>query len=168
MPSCYQPWREAVVYYHSARQSRASMRVMFSSSHAFPYIMIFLHGGDRFTFSSRCMKVGKTTYAFQTITGYLIVPQNEILLFRFNEGYWQIMLTNRPLYTLRLHVTAKKILEVSSSYIQIRQDCIINVEHIVFIEHKSLQCFFRNPFEDVKIVVSRRFYVHLREVLNII
>ncbi len=114
------------------------------------------------------MEVSKITYAFQTITGYLIVPQNEVLLFRFNEGYWQIMLTNRSLHTLRLHVTAKRLSEVSSSYIQIRQDYILNVEYLVFIEHKSLQCLLRPPFEDIKLFVSRRFYVHLREILDII
>lgn len=107
-------------------------------------------------------------YAYQTLSGLLVLPCKDILLFFFQENNWHVMLNDQSTHLLRVHITAKRILSISSCFLQVRQDYIINLDYLIFIENKTLRCIFRSPYENIEVVVSRRYYVHVREKLIII
>lgn len=109
-------------------------------------------------------------YAIQTITGLLLVQSKEVLLFQFLQDLrcWQMELTNHRTHKLRMSTTAKKILEIDSLFAQISQDCIINLNYLMFIENKTLVCKFYPPFDTEERIVSHRYYKKLKDKLEII
>lgn len=108
-------------------------------------------------------------FAFQTLTGLLVLRSSEILLFQFSStNTWEVMLTDRSIYALRAHTTAGDLLSVSPSFLQVRQSCIINVYYLTFIENQSLRCILYPPFNDLDIIASRRFYAQIRNTLPIL
>lgn len=98
----------------------------------------------------------------------MLLEDRDIVLFRFQDNNWQMMLTDKSIYTLRTHTTAEKLLSVSLRFLKIRQECIINLDYLVFIENKTLRCIFRPPFEEIEVFISRRFYSQVRETLELI
>lgn len=109
-------------------------------------------------------------YAIQTLTGLLLVHSKEILLFQFLKDLrcWQMVLTNYQTHKLRMNTTAKEILGIAPSFAQITQDCIINLNYLMFIENKTLACKFYPPFETEARIVSHRYYKKLKDKLDII
>lgn len=109
-------------------------------------------------------------YAIQTITGLLLVRSKEVLLFQFIKEVrcWQMVLTNHRTHKLRMSTTAKEILEIDRLFAQISQDCIINLNYLMFIENKTLACKFYPPFEKEERIVSHRYYKKLKDKLEII
>lgn len=51
---------------------------------------------------------------------------------------------------------------------QVRQDCIINLDYLVSIENYTLRCIFMPPFDQEEIIVSRRCYKTVKERLEIL
>lgn len=98
----------------------------------------------------------------------MLVEDRDIVLFRFQDNSWQMMLTDNSFHTLRTHTTAEKLLSISSRFLKVRQEYIINLDYLVFIENKTLRCIFRPPFEKIEIFISRRCYAQIREVLQLI
>lgn len=109
-------------------------------------------------------------YAIQTITGLLLVRSKEVLLFQFIREVrcWQMVLTNHRTHKLRMSTTAKEILEIDGMFAQISQDCIINLNYLMFIENKTLACKFYPPFDKEERIVSHRYYKKLKDKLDII
>ena len=109
-------------------------------------------------------------FAIQTITGLLLMKRSDVLCFQFidDSRCWQMMLTDRTVYKLRINMTAKDILSISTSFVQMSQNCILNVDYLVFIENKTLRCILYPPFQDMDITVSRRCYSKIRDLLEII
>lgn len=109
-------------------------------------------------------------YAIQTITGLLLVRSKEVLLFQFAKEArcWQMVLTNHRTHKLRMSTTAKEILEIDRLFAQISQDCIINLNYLMFIENKTLACQFYPPFDKEQRIVSHRYYKKLKDKLEII
>lgn len=114
--------------------------------------------------------VNDSRFAIQTISGLTLVRREEILLFRFlkDQRCWQMELTDRKYHKLRMSTTAKELLGISATLVQISQDCIVNISFLTSIENKTLKCVFYHPFADVELVVSSRYYRKLRERLEII
>lgn len=98
----------------------------------------------------------------------MVLEDRDIVLFRLQDNNWQMMLTDKSFYTLRAHTTAEKLLSISSLFLKVRQECIINLNYLVFIENKTLRCILRPPFEKIEICISRRYYAQVREVLPLI
>lgn len=98
----------------------------------------------------------------------MLLEDRDIVLFRLQDNNWQMMLTNNSFHTLRAHTTAGKLLSISPHFLKIRQECIINLDYLVFIENKTLRCIFRPPFEKIEVFISRRCYAQIREVLQLI
>lgn len=109
-------------------------------------------------------------YAIQTITGLLLVRSKQVLLFQFLKDLrcWQMELTNHRMHKLRMSTTAKEILEIDPLFAQISQDCIINLNYLMFIENKTLACKFYPPFDKEERTVSHRYYKKLKDKLEII
>lgn len=114
------------------------------------------------------MEKEHTRYAFQTISGLMVLEDRDIVLFRLQDNNWQMMLTDKSFHILRPHTTAGKLLALSPRFLKIRQECIINLDYLVFIENKTLRCIFRPPFEKIEVFISRRCYAQIREVLQLI
>lgn len=114
------------------------------------------------------MEKRHTKYAFQTVSGLMVLEDSDIVLFRFQDNSWQMMLTNQSTHALRTHITAEKLLSLSQHFIRVRQEYIINLDYLVFIENKTLRCILRPPFENIKVTVSRRFYAQIRETIPLI
>lgn len=109
-------------------------------------------------------------FAVQTISGLLLVRYEEILLFRYmkDQRCWQLMQTDRKLHKLRMSTTAKDLLSINPTFVQINQDCIVNLNYLCSIENVTLKCMLYPPFADIELNVSQRYYRKLREVLEIL
>lgn len=109
-------------------------------------------------------------FAIQTISGLVLIKCDEILLFQYltDSRYWQMMLTDRKLHKLRMNTTAKDLLCINTSFVQINQDCIINLNYLASVENMSLKCNLYPPFTDLELAVSQRYYRRLREALEIL
>lgn len=121
--------------------------------------------------SLRRMLLCNTKFAVQTISGLVLVKCEDILLFLYlkEQRCWQMMLVpDRKLYKLRMSTTAKDLLGINSSFVQINQDCIVNLNYLCTIENVTLKCGLYPPFTDIDLTVSQRYYRRLREVLDIL
>lgn len=108
--------------------------------------------------------------AIQAISGLLMIKSEDVFSCTFDEEcrLWSVRLTNGQVYKLKKQTTAKNILALSSSWVQVRQDCIINLDYLISIENYTQRCIFAPPFEQENIIVSRRCYKAVKEKLEIL
>ena len=108
--------------------------------------------------------------AVQTISGLLMVKPDEVFCCTFDEDthLWHLRLVNGQIHKLKKQTTAKSVLSLSPSLVQVRQDCIINLDYLISIENYSLRCIFSPPFDQENITVSRRCYKAVKEKLEIL
>ncbi len=108
--------------------------------------------------------------AVQSVSGLLLVRAEEVFDCFFDETshMWCLRMTNGMEYKLRKQTTAKMVLSISPSFVQVRQDCIINLDYLVSIENYTLRCVFMPPFDKEEIIVSRRCYKAVKERLEIL
>ena len=108
--------------------------------------------------------------AIQTISGLLMVKPDEVFCCTFDEDthLWRLRLVNGQIHKLKKQTTAKSVLSLSPSLVQVRQDCIINLDYLISIENYSLRCIFSPPFDQENITVSRRCYKAVKEKLEIL
>ena len=108
-------------------------------------------------------------FALQTITGLLILKRSDVIYFQYNNDLrsWQIFLSDNRVSKLRSIITSKEILNISSSFLQVNQNVIINIDYLVSIDMNS-RCLFCSPYNNLNITISRRYYSKLKEVLEII
>ena len=102
--------------------------------------------------------------AVQTISGLLMVKPDEVFCCTFDED----RLVNGQIHKLKKQTTAKSVLSLSPSLVQVRQDCIINLDYLISIENYTLRCIFSPPFDQENITVSRRCYKAVKEKLEIL
>jgi len=128
------------------------------------------HTDNSFEQSIRRLLAEDRKFALHTITGLLLLRRPEILHFQYlNEyRYWKLTLTNGSVHKLRLSTTAKEILQISNAFLQVSQDCIINMDYLTSIENKTYRCIFNDPYNDLEIYATRRYYSRIKEVLEII
>lgn len=108
--------------------------------------------------------------AIQTISGLLMVKPDEVFCCTFDEDtrLWHLKLANGLIHKLKKQTTAKSVLSLSPSLVQVRQDCIINLDYLISIENYTLRCIFSPPFDQENITVSRRCYKAVKEKLEIL
>lgn len=108
--------------------------------------------------------------AIQTISGLLMVKPDEVFCCTFDEDtrLWHLRLANGHIHKLKKQTTAKSVLSLSPSLVQVRQDCIINLDYLISIENYTLRCIFSPPFDQENITVSRRCYKAVKEKLEIL
>ena len=108
--------------------------------------------------------------AVQTISGLLMVKPDEVFCCTFDEDthLWRLRLVNGQIHKLKKQTTAKSVLSLSPSLVQVRQDCIINLDYLISIENYTLRCIFSPPFDQENITVSRRCYKAVKEKLEIL
>ncbi len=108
--------------------------------------------------------------AVQTVSGLLMVRTEEVFGCFFDEEshLWYLRMTNGAEHKLKKQTTAKMVQSISSSFVQVRQDCIINLDYLVSIENYTLRCIFMPPFDQEEIIASRRCYKTVKEKLEIL
>ena len=108
--------------------------------------------------------------AVQTISGLLMVKPDEVFCCTFDEDthLWHLRLVNGQIHKLKKQTTAKSVLSLSPSLVQVRQDCIINLDYLISIENYTIRCIFSPPFDQENITVSRRCYKAVKEKLEIL
>lgn len=109
-------------------------------------------------------------FAIQTLTGLVFVSCNDVILFQYikEQRCWLMRLNNDTHYKLRTNITAKELLSLHSSFMQINQQCIINVGYLLFIENKTYKCILHPPHSDIGQAVSLRYYKKIKEELNVL
>ena len=127
-------------------------------------------GRINFEQSMRRLLSDDRKFALQTITGLLLLRRSDILYFQYLNEHrcWQMMLTDYSVHRLRLNMTAKEILSISISFLQVSQDIILNVDYLLSIENKTLRCMLYPPFTEIDIKASKRYYSKIKETLEII
>ena len=120
--------------------------------------------------SMRRLLADDCKFAIQTVTGLLFLKREDVLMFRFSDTYrcWQLYLANRTDYKLRMNISARDLLNMSVSFVQISQNCIVNMDYLCSIENKTLECRLYPPFNDIELVASRRYYGRVKELQEII
>lgn len=108
--------------------------------------------------------------ALQTVSGLLLVNPIEVFSFTFCDDtrMWLLKLTNGQEYKLKRQTNAKQILAISDSFVQVRQDAIINMDYLLGIENYTLRCLFAPPFDKEEILVSRRCFKGVKDKLEIL
>ena len=109
-------------------------------------------------------------FAVQTVSSLLLLRRSEILYFHYSdEGRcWHMTLTNMEDYRLRLSTKARDILSLSSSFIRINTDCILNIDYLSSVENSTLRCVLYAPFNSLDLVASRRHYSKIKEALKLL
>ena len=79
-----------------------------------------------------------------------------------------MLAADRKLHKLRMSTTAKDLLGINPSFVQISQDYIVNLDYLCSIENVTLKCELYSPFTDIELNVSQRYYRRLRDVLEIL
>lgn len=119
--------------------------------------------------SLRKLLTHNAKFAVQTISGLVLIKYEEVLLFQYQKDQrcWQMVQTDRKGHKLRMSTTAKDLLGITSSFVQISQDCIVNLNYLCSIENVTLKCGLVPPFADIELIVSQRYYRRLKDVLEI-
>jgi two-component system LytT family response regulator len=119
-------------------------------------------------------KTGDNRIAIQTVTGIKILKQEDILLFEYpkNERNWRIRFCNNQYQSLRVGITSKNILTLCTDFVQINQNCIINIIYLSAIENKTLKCeFYAHPefdYTDIIQEITPSYYKKIKDSLNIL
>ena len=108
--------------------------------------------------------------AIQTVSGLLMVKSEDIFSCTFDEDahLWCMKMAGGQIYKLKKQVTAKMLLSLSPSLMQVRQDCIINLDFLVSVENNTLRCIFAPPFDREEVIISRRCYKAVKDSLEIL
>lgn len=108
--------------------------------------------------------------ALQTITGLMLVNPQDVFCFSFDDSskLWVLRMVSDKQYKLKRQITAKNLLSLDDSFVQIRQDCIINLDYLIGIENGSMRCLFNPPFDGEELVVSRRCLKDVKRKLEIL
>ena len=113
----------------------------------------------------------KNTIAIQTYSGLMLVSCEKILLFDYvrEQRCWNMLLTDggKP-QRLKQTTTAKELMIIGKAFVQISQECIVNLNYIATIENRTLRCLFCPPHEGLERTASQRYFKKMRERLEII
>lgn len=107
-------------------------------------------------------------FGIYTSKGVLLFNQYDILYFFKENRNWKIFTRNQNIYNLKSTTNSEDILLLSNSFFQISQKHIINIDYLYFIENNSLKCKFQDPFNQLDLPVTRRYYPKLKKALKIL
>ena len=121
--------------------------------------------------SLRRLLAQENIFAIQTSTGLMVVNYEKIILFQYvkEERCWQMLhAETNKMYKLRMSTTAKGLLSFNKAFIQISQDCIVNLNYLTHIENRTLKCSFIHPHQKIERMASQRYYKKIKERLEIL
>lgn len=107
------------------------------------------------------------TFIISTVTGYQLLRLEHIGYFehRREDRQWSVMLYSQQRMMLRRNTNAEDILTFSSSFVQVNQQVIININYLTLIDHRT--CIFDSPFDRKRdIIISRHYFKKLQAEFN--
>jgi hypothetical protein len=109
-------------------------------------------------------------FGIQTVTSIVILKHWDVLLFEYVKTHkWQVRLTDDRTFVLRPNVASKDVLSVMPCFVQINQNCIINLAHLALIENKTQKCIFDVPYlGTTNVEISPLYYKKIKDNLNIL
>lgn len=107
--------------------------------------------------------------AIQTVSGLLMVNPSDVFSFTFinDSRIWLLKMADGSEHRLKKQINARQLLAISESFVQVRQDVIINLDFLMSIENYTLRCIFAPPFDKEDIQVSRRCFKGVKDKLDI-
>lgn len=108
--------------------------------------------------------------AIQTVSGLVMVSPRDVFSFTFlnDQRIWLLKMSDGMEYRLKKQSNSKQILSIDESYVQVRQDVIINLDYLMGIENHTLRCLFAPPLDQEEILVSRRYFKSVKDKLDIL
>ena len=108
-------------------------------------------------------------FAVQTVDRLMLLRRREILFFRYDESRcWIIVLTSMEEHRLRRTTKAKEILAMSSTFVKVSSNGILNIDYLASVEYTTLRCVLFPPFNNLEIMASRRHYSEIKEALKLL
>ena len=109
-------------------------------------------------------------FAIQTVIGVIIVKYDDILLFELpkHKRNWTIFFIYKKWLTLRATISSKDILSINPSFIQINQNCIINIKYLASIENRTYKCFFYPPYDETEAMIKPKYFKQLKELMHVL
>lgn len=102
------------------------------------------------------------TYLIATITGFQKLRLDQIGYFEYQQKQWLVILTDQSRLQLRRTTKAEDILNYSSTFIQINQKQIINIDYLSTVDGKTCRLF--PPFhKEISLIISRAFLKAIQE-----
>lgn len=104
--------------------------------------------------------------ALQTISELLLVNTSEVLMLRYDRDLraWLLTLTDSSIHRLHAGITATDLLTMApSTFIRISSSCIVNLTYLAAIENTTQRCRLCQPFTNIELIASRRYYSKLKE-----
>lgn len=98
---------------------------------------------------------------------FQVLHTEDIGYFKYNpeRKQWEVYSCTQPKIALRRNTTAENILKSSSSFVQIHQSCIININYLVTIKEK--RCVLYPPFDQVNdLSISNIFHKKLLKMFQ--
>jgi len=113
--------------------------------------------------------------ALPTSLGLQFLDHNRILLFQnkreseYEKACWEVMLPDTKQIRLSSSITADKIMKLlpNSTFFQINQSCILNLNFLDEIIFKSHQCELIAPFKHLRLTISRSKLIKLKSFYEI-
>ncbi len=108
--------------------------------------------------------------AMQTVSELLLVMMEEVLLFSYNSGQrsWQLCLTDRSTHLLKKGVTADDLVALHPAFVRISNTCIVNLTYLAAVENNTQRCRLCPPYDDLDLMVSRRYFSKLKEKFDLL
>ncbi|ADQ80581.1 response regulator receiver protein [Paludibacter propionicigenes WB4] len=108
------------------------------------------------------------SFMIATPTGYQKLGLKQIGYFQHQKDkkQWEAVLTDQTQLPLKRTTTGDDILKYSTSFVQINQHQIINLDYLSFIEGKS--CLLLPPFQAMPLEISRKYMKGLQEKFELI
>jgi len=108
------------------------------------------------------------SFMVATPTGYQKLGLKQIGYFQHQKDkkQWEAVLTDQTRLPLKRATTGDDILRYSTSFVQINQHQIINLDYLSIIEGKS--CLLLPPFQAMPLEISRKFMKGLQEKFELI
>lgn len=120
--------------------------------------------------SLRLLLKHENKFAVQAITGLMLVKCEDVLYFKYlkEQRCWQMFFVNNTTYKLRTNISAKDLTTLSTSFLQINQNCILNLTYLMSVENKTLKCKLYPPFDETELTASSRYFKKMRDKLDIL
>ena len=109
-------------------------------------------------------------FAVQAVTGVIMVKHDAVLLFEFpkHKRNWELLFVNEKRLTLRATINSKEILSITPLFIQINQNCIINIKYLASIENRTFKCKFYPPHDKTEVTVTPKYYKQIKEMIAVL
>ena len=108
--------------------------------------------------------------AMQTVSELLLITIEQVLMFNYvsETRSWQLMLTDNNTHTLKKGISASDLLALAPNLARISNTCIINLTYLSAIENNTQKCRFAPPFDNLRVVASRRYFSKLKEKFELL